>query len=373
MAHDCTSTDKDKDKNKDTYILIDQRNNNQLKLRDGLIIGRSSKCDIIVKDVDISSKHIKVCLEEDGCYIIDLHSFNGTRINSQKIPAQTKYKLNTGDTLEIGKIKYILSKKQGTGSVDASSVQISYPNSSSSDDTQDITLTMQTKVQLQSQSQSQFQHQHIEEAIKKEPSINTTTDIDIGNFFEGIKKSNREKSTLPLYEQIKVDLHEQELKLVKLKDIKCKLEFFVSERNKLIDRLQKKEMEYKRKNHHVMSVDLYNLYVVEMEELERVISKAVQRSNSLKHKIDEYNEVKTLFNEILLLKEEIRKANHSEAEVEKLNAEIDDMTEMCSDLQRKYLKEKQTFEKNEKEERENKRKRLEEEISRLKEELNKIA
>ncbi|RME04717.1 MAG: FHA domain-containing protein [Planctomycetota bacterium] len=78
-----------------------------------LIVGRSSTCDIKLKDLDASRKHAKLSIGGDGSVLIeDLGSKNGTFLNGQKI---TTAKAQINDQLRIGNtICTILSDASST-------------------------------------------------------------------------------------------------------------------------------------------------------------------------------------------------------------------------------------------------------------------
>ncbi|MHC4713204.1 MAG: SpoIIE family protein phosphatase [Planctomycetota bacterium] len=67
-------------------------------LEDRCVIGRQQDCDIRLKDDAVSRHHAVVSAEEDGYYIEDLGSSNGTFLNGRAI---TKVKLEEGDTIKM--------------------------------------------------------------------------------------------------------------------------------------------------------------------------------------------------------------------------------------------------------------------------------
>lgn len=72
----------------------------------GLLIGRSSSCEIKIGGVDVSSKHAKLSLasneSRDYFFITDLSS-NGTYINKEKLGKGTSVLLKSGDHVAFGK------------------------------------------------------------------------------------------------------------------------------------------------------------------------------------------------------------------------------------------------------------------------------
>jgi hypothetical protein len=65
-------------------------------------IGRRALNDIHIDNLAISGKHAVIITKEDGAYIEDLNSTNGTVVNRQKIK---KHMLADGDLIKLGKYK----------------------------------------------------------------------------------------------------------------------------------------------------------------------------------------------------------------------------------------------------------------------------
>lgn len=67
-----------------------------------ITIGRGEDRDIVVRDNAVSRKHCRIVLEEDGYYIVDEGSTNGTFVEGVRI---TREKLKNGDIIQIGETK----------------------------------------------------------------------------------------------------------------------------------------------------------------------------------------------------------------------------------------------------------------------------
>ncbi len=65
-------------------------------------IGRGEDRDIVVPDNAVSRRHCRITLEEDGYYIVDEGSTNGTFVGGVRI---TREKLKNGDIIQIGESK----------------------------------------------------------------------------------------------------------------------------------------------------------------------------------------------------------------------------------------------------------------------------
>ena len=67
-------------------------------------IGRSRENDIVLKDENVSKKHVKIVLDKDHLEIYDLKSKNGVFVNDKKI--KEKNNLKPGDSVRLGHTKF---------------------------------------------------------------------------------------------------------------------------------------------------------------------------------------------------------------------------------------------------------------------------
>lgn len=70
-------------------------------------IGRASDNDIVINDFGVSRHHAKVVLEDGSCYVIDLNSRNGTRVNNALV---TRGNVKDGDEINLGKFPIRFTK-----------------------------------------------------------------------------------------------------------------------------------------------------------------------------------------------------------------------------------------------------------------------
>jgi FHA domain len=65
-------------------------------------IGRTPDADVFLDDVTVSRNHALLVERQDGHYIDDLGSLNGTYVNRRRIES---HRLEDGDEIQIGKYK----------------------------------------------------------------------------------------------------------------------------------------------------------------------------------------------------------------------------------------------------------------------------
>jgi FHA domain len=80
-----------------------------LQLREsGTLIGRNPECALILDDDFASGRHARIFRRDDGWYVEDLGSTNGTFLGSQKLTGAAH--VEAGSTLRIGKTVIELRK-----------------------------------------------------------------------------------------------------------------------------------------------------------------------------------------------------------------------------------------------------------------------
>lgn len=69
----------------------------------GAVIGRSRECDVVLGDSNVSRRHARIALGEDGAWTVeDLGSTNGVQVNGARATSSTV--LRSGDRLDLGTV-----------------------------------------------------------------------------------------------------------------------------------------------------------------------------------------------------------------------------------------------------------------------------
>jgi hypothetical protein len=85
-----------------------------------VVIGRSRECDLRIADLNASRRHAELQKDEDGYWIVDLGSMNGTLVNGRRVD---KERLDDGDRITLGSTEIVFGRK--------SAIRESRPESSS--------------------------------------------------------------------------------------------------------------------------------------------------------------------------------------------------------------------------------------------------
>src|SRR5699024_11467205 len=64
----------------------------ELMRQQELLIGRDSRCDVVLDHVSVSKRHAGIIPAADGFYVVDHNSTNGTFVNGQRVLGRRKLK-----------------------------------------------------------------------------------------------------------------------------------------------------------------------------------------------------------------------------------------------------------------------------------------
>ena len=78
---------------------------------DGLLVGRSSACDVVFESREVSRRHAYFYPADDACCVKDLGSKNGTIVNGQRA---RETQLCDGDVADVGPNRFVL-RAEGPG------------------------------------------------------------------------------------------------------------------------------------------------------------------------------------------------------------------------------------------------------------------
>lgn len=75
-------------------------------LTNQIIIGSDSKCDLVWEDTGVSAYNSRIFIQNNGIYIEDLGSTNGTVLNGMRLHAANR--LRSGDEITVGTSRFVL-------------------------------------------------------------------------------------------------------------------------------------------------------------------------------------------------------------------------------------------------------------------------
>ncbi len=91
--------------------------------KDKFLIGRSPKCHLCAAHNSVSRQHCLILRRETAVLLKDLDSRNGTLINGHKITPGHKIELTSGDELEIGSLRFLVTISHGIKNLKKSQVK----------------------------------------------------------------------------------------------------------------------------------------------------------------------------------------------------------------------------------------------------------
>jgi hypothetical protein len=94
----------------EVVVLMWEGREHQLGATPITVIGRSSECDIVVGDPNVSRRHAEVRKLGRGYSLVDLDSTNGTEVNGQRV---TETSLMNGDVIGVGTTQITFERRIG--------------------------------------------------------------------------------------------------------------------------------------------------------------------------------------------------------------------------------------------------------------------
>lgn len=82
-----------------------------------MLIGRAEESDVFLPDSMLSRRHAEVERRDDGCYLIDLGSTNGTFLNGERVVGERR--LRNGDLIALGETRLLFSDPDPPASQDS--------------------------------------------------------------------------------------------------------------------------------------------------------------------------------------------------------------------------------------------------------------
>ena len=81
---------------------------------DSMSVGRNDQRDICIKDPSLSSYHCDFIHTEEGYFICDRDSTNGTRLNNVPVEAEMMMPLKNSDLLQLGSVEIMFEFDDGS-------------------------------------------------------------------------------------------------------------------------------------------------------------------------------------------------------------------------------------------------------------------
>ena len=86
------------------FLEPGERSGERIDVALGVIIGRSSECDLRLEDTYLSARHARVANDDGDLSIEDLGSTNGTYVNQELVRGRVH--LERGDVVQVGGVLF---------------------------------------------------------------------------------------------------------------------------------------------------------------------------------------------------------------------------------------------------------------------------
>jgi len=71
-----------------------------------MVVGRGRGADLVVAESTMSREHAAVAFDDEGCFVEDLHSTNGMKVNGERCE---RARLKDGDEIQLGRLQLQVS------------------------------------------------------------------------------------------------------------------------------------------------------------------------------------------------------------------------------------------------------------------------
>src|SRR5437879_5714013 len=82
----------------------------QVPIYEHCVFGRSADCNLLIKDPKVSRRHALIHQQGDECWLIDLGSANGTKVNGRRLCQPCR--LHDRDQIEIAGLTFTFHDKR---------------------------------------------------------------------------------------------------------------------------------------------------------------------------------------------------------------------------------------------------------------------
>lgn len=106
--------------------LQDQQSNiKKVTVRHDIVIGRGAECNLRLSAPQVSRRHCFLRIGEEGAFVSDLDSSNGTFLNGNKLTSGKRYALEDGASFAVGPVKFVAHVRSEVLASDVLQVSVS--------------------------------------------------------------------------------------------------------------------------------------------------------------------------------------------------------------------------------------------------------
>ena len=74
--------------------------------RTRMVVGRGRGADLVIAESTMSREHAAIAFDDEGCFVEDLQSTNGTKVNGERTD---RARLSDGDEIQLGRLQLQVS------------------------------------------------------------------------------------------------------------------------------------------------------------------------------------------------------------------------------------------------------------------------
>jgi len=157
--------------------LQDQQSNiKKVTVRHDIVIGRGAECNLRLSAPQVSRRHCFLRITDEGAFVSDLDSSNGTFLNDNKLTSGKRYALEDGASFAVGPVRFIAHVRSEVVAADVLQVSVTddrieaeeteqaAPSAATTSDSGEYMATVSQPVEESGQDDAQAMNLAVEQA-----------------------------------------------------------------------------------------------------------------------------------------------------------------------------------------------------------------
>jgi hypothetical protein len=81
------------------------------------VVGRTAECQLKIASAQVSRRHCRILVNQDGVYLEDLGSSNGTFVDGRRLSPHKPHFVSAGSVLEVGPARFVIEYRSLTSAI----------------------------------------------------------------------------------------------------------------------------------------------------------------------------------------------------------------------------------------------------------------